>query len=357
MSSLTALARALDVELSRLIAQPTALARRDDGQASVLAVRDAITALEDFPGLATSEQVEDEPPVLDALGVAVRRAEAVRQGGGFAELGGLLPGLLAEARSAAREYQGDEQLRALGLLSEVFQIAATMMTALAREDLGHLAMLHAQVAAERSGDGLLQAGNLAWLSWILFKQGRLEEAERVAVVAAERVEPDFVRGPPRQLAVWGVLLLRAASAAVRAGQPDRGEEQVRLAQAAAVRLGRDVNVYATPFGPTNAAVAAVNLAVESGRFARALQLSRLVPGDGWVTPTWRSRYLIDVAIAQSQTRRLGQAVDSLLEAERIAPEWMRYHTLARDMVRELAEREGRRRSRVQQLAERLHVEL
>ncbi|PPK68854.1 hypothetical protein V5P93_001226 [Actinokineospora auranticolor] len=46
-------------------------------------------------------------------------------------------------------------------------------------------------------------------------------------------------------------------------------------------------------------------------------------------PTWRARYLLDLAIAHSELDHDEAAVDQLLTAERTAPEWLRYHTLGR----------------------------
>ncbi|WP_165495045.1 helix-turn-helix domain-containing protein [Actinomadura roseirufa] len=355
MATLTALARALDVEVSVLVGQPSTV-RSDDSTSLVLAIREALTSLDDFPGLP-SDVPEGELPSLDDLRRALSHAERVRLHGSFTELGRLLPGLIAETRAVARGSSGDDQVEAFGLLSEAFQIAATMMTALGKEDLGYIGLMRAQEAARASGNKLLEAMNSSWLSWVLLKQGRLDDAARAAVVAADRIEPDLVRDQSSRVAVWGVLMLRAASASVRGQKADRADEFLSLARMAASRVGADQSIYATPFGPTNAVVASVNAAVELGEYRNALSLARDLPAEGWVSPTWKARYKIDLAIAQAATRKIPAAVDSLLQAEAIAPDWMRHHALARDVVREVAERSKRRHSPVQELAGRLHVEV
>jgi hypothetical protein len=48
---------------------------------------------------------------------------------------------------------------------------------------------------------------------------------------------------------------------------------------------------------------------------------------------------LDLAWAQSQRKRDAQAVLHLLEAERVAPETVRYNVMAREMVREMLSRE------------------
>ncbi|AHI02079.1 hypothetical protein GCM10010174_89280 [Kutzneria viridogrisea] len=358
MSSLTRIARALDVDVPQLLGQIGNIEPSVDEEAvGILAVRDELTSLSYFPGLVDEEVFNDQPPTIDGLRVALSHAESVRQRGSFAELGAMLPGLITEARAAVRELSGEDREAAYGLVSEVLQIASTMLTALGRPDIGYIGLLRAQEAAEQSGNELLQAMNVSALSWVFFKQGRLADAETAALRKAGQQSPDFVRDPAEKLAVWGILMLRAASAAVRNKQVDRAEEHMSLARAAAARVGRDHNIYATPFGPTNAGIAAVNAAVESERFERALQLAESVPTDGWVSTTWRSRYLLDLAIAHSELDQDDAATEQLLAAERLAPEWMRYHMLSRQTVRELAERARRRRAPIQQLADRLHIEL
>jgi hypothetical protein len=192
---------------------------------------------------------------------------------------------------------------------------------------------------------------------VLFKQGRLGDAETAAVRAAEQLEPDFVRGSAESLGVWGILMLQACGAAVRNKKVERAEEYLSRARAAAARVGTDLNIYATPFGPTNTSIAAVKAAVESERFDYALELVKTVPTNGWVPPIYRTRYLLDVAIAHSELDQDEAATQQLLAIERIAPEWMFYHTLSRQTVRELAERARRRQTPILQLANRLHIEL
>ncbi|UVS76340.1 helix-turn-helix domain-containing protein [Actinokineospora sp. UTMC 2448] len=358
MSSLTRLARALDIELPRLLGQAgTIQATVDEAAVGILAIRDELSALDHFPGLGDDNVFDDEPPAIEHLRSALKEAEHVRQHGSFAQLGAMLPGLMAETRAATRALSGQDQVAAYGLLSEVLQIASTMMTGLGKADIGYIGLIRAQEAAEKSDDELLHAMNVSALSWVFFKQGRLADAETAALRQAERMGPDFVRDPPERLAVWGILLLRAASAAVRDKRVGRSDEHLSLARAAAARIGSDLNLYATPFGPTNAGIAAVNAAVESEQFDKALTLAEEVPRQGWVSPTWRARHLLDLAIAHSELDHDEAAVDQLLAAERTAPEWLRYHTLGRQTVRELAERAKRRQTPVQHLADRLAVDV
>ncbi|QIZ38306.1 hypothetical protein [Saccharopolyspora sp. ASAGF58] len=232
-----------------------------------------------------------------------------------------------------------------------------MMAALGQTNIGYIGLIRAQEASQRAGDDLLQAMNVSSLSWVLFKQGRLKDAEEAAVRKAEQLRPDFIHDSARKLGVWGILMLRAASAAVRNKKPDGAEEYLSLARTAAARIGSDQTICATPFGPANVGIAGVNAAVESERFENALTLARSVslPDNDSLSPTWKARYLLDLTIAYSGLDRDHEAAVQLLKAEQLAPEWMRYHTLTRQTVYELAERAKRRRTPIQELADRLDI--
>lgn len=101
MSSLTRIARAVDKDVPHLLGQTSTIDPLVDEEAvGVLAIRDELTSLSHFPGLADEEVFNDEPPTLDGLRAALAHAESVRQHGSFAQLGVMLPGLMAEARAA-----------------------------------------------------------------------------------------------------------------------------------------------------------------------------------------------------------------------------------------------------------------
>ncbi|MGW4229814.1 hypothetical protein ACWEF9_11120 [Streptomyces sp. NPDC004980] len=118
-------------------------------------------------------------------------------------------------------------------------------------------------------------------------------------MTAERIEPTFRSGPV-ELSLWGILLLRAATAAVRAGRHETVRELLALAGAAATRLGTDRIHYATPSGPTNVGVAKVNFLVEMEEGAEALRTARSVPELRSLPPTWLARFHVDRASAFSE---------------------------------------------------------
>jgi transcriptional regulator with XRE-family HTH domain len=106
MSSLTRIARAVDKDVPQLLGQTSTIAPQVDEEAvGILAIRDELTSLSDFPGLVDEEVFNDSPPTVDGLRMALAQAESIRQHGSFAQLGVMLPGLLAEARAGQTGYR------------------------------------------------------------------------------------------------------------------------------------------------------------------------------------------------------------------------------------------------------------
>ncbi|MFI1357484.1 helix-turn-helix domain-containing protein [Streptomyces sp. NPDC020898] len=353
LSTINALARALDVEPSTLVGQPVTFeVRGEEDSPSVLALRQAVSPVSDLLG---EESDLEDPPTIEELQTSIRSTERIRREGRMGEVGSLLPQLIRDARAAARAHHGSAAAAAQSVLAEAYQVAATTLTALGKEDAAFTALERSMEAARKGDDPHLETVGFSSLAWIFTKQGRLADAERVAMAAADRVEPNF-RSQPIELALWGVLLLRAATAAVRLERRDAVVDLLNMAGAAAARIGADRIDYATPFGPTNAGVAKVNFLVEMGEDAEALRAARVVPDLASLPPTWRARFHVDRALAYADLNKDDGALQALLTAERTAPEWMRYHSTSRRLVADLRSRERSRTSPVTELADRLDID-
>lgn len=98
----------------------------------------------------------------------------------------------------------------------------------------------------------------------------------------------------------------------------------------------------------------VRLAVQHGRPDLALSLARGIRLGADTPPSWRTWLLLDVARAHVDLDDPDAAVRALLTLQREAPEWIRHHTLAVAIVRDLWA--GRARPRgLRRLAEALGV--
>ena len=126
---------------------------------------------------------------------------------------------------------------------------------------------------------------------------------------------------------------------------DRGTATERLqhAQLLADELGEDANHAWTAFGPTNVAIHRVSAAAELGDAQTAIAQAELVDVSSMPSGllSRRAQVHIDMAWAYTQRRADAEAVVNLLEAERVAPQTLRYNVLVRELLREMLKRERR----------------
>jgi transcriptional regulator with XRE-family HTH domain len=348
LTTLARLARALDVDVSALLAPVSVLNRpADNGRGGLLELRRALTSGE-LPGLDDHADGDEPPSVVD-LEAAADHMWTLYQDGRYAEVGRLLPDVLVSLRHAIAETSGDEQRRAAFTVSHLYHVASGVATMLGKDDLAYVATECALDAGKRAGDEVLVASAYNLMAWIFRRQGRYEDCEQLAVKAAESIEPSYMNSEKRQLSVFGSLLANAAGAAARDETKERSEELLSASRAAAAALGEDVNYRWTVFGPARVASIAVENRVYLGEYGTAIRASRAV-ADGVLPPTWRARYLLDVAHAQCEKRRDDDALRTLLEIRRITPEWLRYHSLSKSLADDLLRRERARNTELREFA-------
>jgi hypothetical protein len=118
----------------------------------------------------------------------------------------------------------------LKLRGNVLQMADRYLTQVRASDLAHVALRDAVHDAARAGDPGEVAGAVYQQGWLLVRQGRLDEAERVSLATAEVVEPRISRASRKDLGAWGKLLVHASAAAARNNRPQEAREILRLAR-------------------------------------------------------------------------------------------------------------------------------
>jgi hypothetical protein len=170
---------------------------------------------------------------------------------------------------------------------------------------------------------------------------RADQGLRTTLTTAAALEQGLQGASTEHIALWGAMNLVGAVLAVRANAEDVARECIRKAEDAAQQIGGDRNDFHTEFGLTNVALHAVGVSVELGDAGEALRRAATIDASALSTER-RARFLIDVARAYGQRRKTAEAVRTLLEAESLAPEQVRNHTLVREMVRDLLR--GERRS-------------
>jgi transcriptional regulator with XRE-family HTH domain len=329
---LTRLAAALDVPLSELLDNHPRLGPRSES-ASLLAIRDALLSPSQLPGIGLPADGDPAPPAR--LEESLAEAARLYWAGDFTALAAMLPLLIAESRLASAA--GSDQAAASSVLAQAYDLAASLMVHMGREDLAALVADRAITAALASGDEFLHATMEGTYAWVLLHQGRLGEAEHLAASAADRIEPAF-SAPAHHLATWGNLLMLALAPAAAAGEDVA--QYISLASAAAGRLGRRVNIYQSSFAPATVHMQACHAYAVAREPAKALTAARKI-GRGDLAGISYGRHLLDVAQAHADARRPEPAVAVLARARDLSPVWFRHQGIARTLVTDLVEQNKR----------------
>lgn len=345
-----ALARALNVRTSQLFdpGAPHATTRADDDKVDLMPLRQAITPPMAATGRLLHGDAPDLEPDLANLRATAAALATSYYGDDYGRTATFLPALITSARVAVDHYStGPHHTEALQLRSDVLQTAGRYLTQVRAYDLAHAALRDALLDAAAADDQVRAAGAVYLQGWLLMRQGRLDEAERLALATAEDVEPRISRASKGELGVWGRLLVRASSAAARNNRPGEARDMLRLARTAGAALGG--GVAANPYGWgrfdwSTVALQAVENQVVAEQPRRVLGLSERLPGsDSKATANTWNRHRLDVAQAHVMLRQADESTAVLAELHGRAPEWLRHQQMAREMFEQSLKASGRRK--------------
>ncbi|MFC5752176.1 helix-turn-helix domain-containing protein [Actinomadura rugatobispora] len=338
-SVLVRLAEVLDVDINQLTSEDTgADMAKYEGSATI---REAMLQYETLPDVINSRSANDQRPRLTWLGHELRRTNRAYQATRYDEAGRLLPGLILAAERACRSMKGDEKRAAFTLCSLVYHSATMTLNRVGEADLAWTAADRSLSAAQMGDRPLLAAVSAYRLGYVLIRQKRAREAEDLAVRSRDALAASVRRPFPLVLSVQGGLCLVAVTAA--AARFDRAAVDRHLASARviAAELGGDRNDFWSAFGPTNVLIHEVSAAVSFGDAKLALKrgepldVEHLGPG----LLGRRAQVSIDLARAYALQRKDAAAVNTLLKAERLSPELVRYDAGTNDLLTELVRRE------------------
>ena len=334
LSVLIDIAKILKVKVETLSGAPFSLAPNGEPELDgILAIQGALGS---YPGLGVSTP----PPAR--LGDIERLTTEVHlryQGADYGAAARILPGLIRSVDGHVATSRGEDRRRALELQSSVYVAAAKLVTKVGNSELAWLTADRAAGAAMHAESPTLGAAAAYQVACAFLKNDRLDDAETIALVTAGNLDDDS----PLGLSVRGALTLIAAVIAAR--RNDRGEatERLQRAQLLADQLGEDANHGWTAFGPTNVAIHRVSAAAEMGDASTAIAQAEHI--DTGRMPAGllsrRAQVHIDMAWAYTQRRADAEAIVNLMEAERIAPQTVRYNVVVRELLREMLKRERR----------------
>lgn len=347
-----ALARALRVKTSALFdpGAPHATARADDDKVDLMPLRQAITPPMAASGrLLLGDTVDPDPdPGLRNLRTTADALAAAYATDNYGRLAQFLPSLITGARLAVDHYDnGPHHTEALQLRSDILQMTGRYLAQVRVYDLAHTALRDGLLDAVTAGDQTRAAAAVYLEGWVLMRQGRLDEAERLTLATADDVEPRISRATKPELGVWGRLLVRASSAAARNNRPQEAREMLRLARTASSALGGSTAAYTYgwgKFGWSTVAFQAVENQAVAEQPRRVLGLSARIPATGVAATanTW-NRHQLDVAHAHVQLRQADEATDVLAALHAGAPAWLRHQRMAAETFERSLKASGRRR--------------
>jgi transcriptional regulator with XRE-family HTH domain len=306
-------------------------------------LRAAVGSVAEFVGVADLTAGDEVPPLAQTQ-QAGRHAWEYYVAGRTAELLTVLPALLTDSRRLVQSSAGDAKAEAQRVLALSYRLGAGLAGRLGLHDLAWTSAERAVAASRESNAADIDtAVSIRYLVWVLVRQGRVEEAARVAVRAAEAVEPGMLAVDRVKAGVFGNLMFNAASAALMAGRGDQARDYLDVARAAAVRHGQDQASEAAIFGLRAVGLQTVDLAVRLGEPDRALQLAERLPRTGGKLPRfWEAGHQLHLAKAAADLRRTHSALDHLDQARVIAPSWSAQQPLGRSTMSTLVDRTARR---------------
>lgn len=355
LSVLRSLAEVLDVALADLIAEPSLMEWTvDSGQRTVPALR---AVLMDYRQVAFvgSALPTEEPVSLDVLRAEIDDLWRAYQDSRFGYATHQLVAVIPAARNATIAYSGDDRRVAAGRLALAYHVAASVLTKLGEADLAWTASNRGIEAAQVSENPIIVGSLLRSVSHSLLSTGAYAEAVRCTRDAAAFLQPHLAKAGPTMLSVYGTALLAGSMAAARADDRESARDFLSEAHQVAGRLGGDQNRLWTAFGPTNVAIHRVSTAMELGDVQVAVDLGPTIDASGIPTER-RVRHALEVARALSTVNKRDEALATVLEAERAAPEQVRYHFLSRHLVQHWMRTEkGKPGYQLAGLAERLNV--
>ncbi|MGH3855338.1 MAG: helix-turn-helix domain-containing protein [Pseudonocardiaceae bacterium] len=322
LPSLLRISAALHADVSVVLGhqEPRRAMRREDRAV----LRELSRAVHDTAaGVGTDQAPPSAPEVVGGLAAAWDRYRA----GGFAVAGALVAIALRQAAAVLRATPADEQCAAYGVMADAYRLAAYVANQFGARDLAYAAIGHAQTQADLAADPMREAMVASGRSWIYLRDARLDQAAQTAERSYLMIEPRYGDRDLELLATYGWHITFAAVVAAREGNVGHADDLLSQGHAVAARMGRDVSVNGTAFGPATAVAQAVGINVSTGRPAKAMEMFASIGDQSVLTPSARNRLMLDLALAQCDTRQWDACLDTLLEVCTAHPDWARHQAL------------------------------
>ncbi|WP_199573941.1 helix-turn-helix domain-containing protein [Streptomyces murinus] len=276
----------------------------------------------------------------------------------------VLPDLFREARALAEVSTGHEREEAFAIYAVCCKFAHTAAHALGHPELVAMACERAAWSARQSADPVMPAVADWMRVWDMWATADWDDAIALSDKAIRSVQQSYDQGEPLALRAWGSLQLRAAVSAARAGHSAEAEDRISHARTAADRMaaydGPPVyDRHSLTFSPGNVQIHAISVALEMHEQHKALTINRrtnptLVDS---LPNSRRGHHHMDLARAWLWDGNRDEALKELEKGERIAPQLVRNHPIARSTLRSIvyAER-ATTREKLRRMSDRFHLD-
>ncbi|OKH91434.1 helix-turn-helix domain-containing protein [Streptomyces uncialis] len=358
IETLHKLAKALHLKTSELMASstPQAVGCGEVSPVGLVGLRNALTppvGLEDLrPEVAGA-------PDLAALREVVRGGSSSYNALKFEPIAAHLPQVVTDSNSAVAHFDnGPERETALSIRSEALLLAGRYLTAVRQFDLAYYALSGAIHDARAVDDTHTASIAIGIMSWLMTRQGRFDDAERLAIETADRIEPRISQATPERLSSWGWLALHAAAAAIRNNRVEEAVAVRRIAASAASALGNQPAGSAR-YGRFDTAVVAMKsledelikdggdpyrVIEESAGKAPLSDFSMRAAGVSETDNEW-NRHRLTVASACVMVGDHDGAMDRLVRIECDNADWLRHQRPAHDVLRTVVRARKRKLTR------------
>jgi tetratricopeptide (TPR) repeat protein len=262
---------------------------------------------------------------------------------------------IIEAQVAVRASSHVERSRAYPVLAGLYWLAANVLMHSGDLPRAQLASDRALAAAEQSGD-VLRIGAIAAFHAMRLGWG-VDAADGVAVAVdvAGLVTRDPRAETPAGTVVLGALFCYGATAAARAGDLSEVRRLLKAAGEAAERLGRDREAYGAHFGPANLASKQMGALANLDRPDEAVAAAERVSPKQLGSRMRIGHHCAQLAHAHVKRGQDERALDALITGLEAAPEVVRYHFTARELVHDMLRRCRNADERLRRIAREMNL--
>lgn len=255
------------------------------------------------------------------------------------QLGSLLPGLIRDTQSAARQ-PGEERRTARKLLAGVYQLADFYVAYQPAPELVWMVADRGMNEGYESDDPYVIACSAWAMVQALRDSGRWEEAVDLAIDSVSRLSPYVDRDETSDdwRGIVGALEFEIAYVYARRGRYGDAWARWERAETVVKKLGPAYRHVQTSFSVPVMGAHAVTLGVELRRAGEALHAAGGFDANQIISVPRRSRHFIEVARAHAQRGESVATLQMLSKSEQTAPETIKYNGFAREMLIDLQKR-------------------